>query len=357
MAYVGFDLDETLGRFVMAEFHTYFLYPHKAIFEGQWSGMYGSRKIVPAAPLTDALREKLETAFDHFAACLAKKERDHLGILRPGIDRIARRLYKLKQEGKVKSVLIYSNNGNLAHLHLAAKMIEKLANTPGLFCNFIHWFHPIRASTGEIRYGQPGAADKKIATLYKAFSECTNEPIDYNEFVKNLYFFDDVYHPDIAKAIGNRYFQNPAYKYDADPKAINDCFEKAFVEAGLDQDPEYYAYIQQLGTRTFEEIMRFIQDDLQRAVRKNMRPNNTNFRRKFNLTFPPSQVNKGKFQKAVQTMRALHKKQNVGSELSNAERNILQNAQNTITDYELQNPEQQGGQRSGKRKTRKQRRN
>ena len=167
MAYIGFDLDETLGRFNTPYFYTIFLQPHTVLYRGEWSGVYDRHKYVQEPiPLSPGLENKLNKAFTIFAECLASKE-PALGLLRPSMIEIARRLYELKQEGLVKAVVIYSNNGNLALLHLAAKMIEILANAPGLFCNYIHWYHPSRSM--EIEKKTAGVGYKTLAVLKEAF--------------------------------------------------------------------------------------------------------------------------------------------------------------------------------------------
>jgi hypothetical protein len=354
MAYIGFDLDETLGRFSVVEYYTYFLLPHLSLYKSQWSGMYGGTS-VPEPPLSAELLIKLNGAFDLFIDCLAEKEREGVGLLRPGIVDIAKRLYELKQTSppQVKSVVIYSNNGNLGVLQLAGKLIEKLANAPGLFCNYIHWFHPSRRS--EVVWGRPGHANKTMNVLREAFQSgtCSSEDID----VEKVYFFDDMIHPDIYAKIGNRYIQNPAYKYDADPVILNECFLKAFKDSELGTDSEYAAYLHPL-FRGNPNILGFIQTILQQdqksLVRKSIRPNNTNFHRRFNQTFPRAPIRHNLFTKALQTSRRLEQKLNTGIELKPNEQEKLNQSRSLITQYETENPNAKGGRRY--RKTKKQKR-
>lgn len=356
MAYIGFDLDETLGRFSIAEFNTYFLQPHNSVYRTQLSGKYGTTKRFVAEPaLSEQLLAKLNHAFDLFIECLAEKEQEGLGLLRPGIVEIAKRLYELKQTTppQVKSVVIYSNNGNLVHLHLAGKLIERLANAPGLFCNYVHWYHPSRSN--EVTLGKPGMARKTYQVLVEAFQggSCPHEEID----PEHVYFFDDVIHDDIQDVIGDRYIQNPPYKVDADPAMVNECFQRAFEQAGLESDPEYSAYITPFTgeKNTFQDIMKIIQSYQQSIVRKTAKPNNTNFKRQFNQTFPSPPVSRNVFQKSLQTMRKLEQKQNTGKSLSANEQRLLNQSKNMISRYETQNPST-GGSRRGSRKTKRQRR-
>lgn len=358
MAYIGFDLDETLGRFSVVEPHSYFLQPHNSIYRSQWSGRYGTLYIEEPS-LSETLLAKINQTFDKFIECLAEKEKEGLGLLRPGIVEIARRLYQLKQTSppQVKAVVIYSNNGNLAHLHLAGKLIERLANAPGLFCNYVHWYHPSR--TNEITWGRAGMARKTYQVLLEAFQRgtCPRAEIDADQ----VYFFDDVMHRDIYDIIGDHYIQNPAYKVDAEPVFINECFQRAFEETELDKDPEYIEYITPIanqltrGKISLSDFLTLLRQDQANLVRKTQRPNNTNFRRRFNQTFPAPPISRNRFQKSLQTLRKLEQKQNIGKSLSSDEERLLTQSKNLITTYESQNPSI-GGSRSGSRKTRKQRR-
>jgi hypothetical protein len=348
MAYIGFDLDETLGRFVVPYYHLLFLQPHTSLYKEIWSGLYGTERRREPIPLSSSLRTKLDTAFEMFVDCIAEENQETLGLLRPGILEIARRLHELKTTSppQVRAVVIYSNNGNIASLRLAAKLIEKLASAPGLFCNLVHWFHPSRED--EVEYGNPGSATKTLQTLMNIFQEggCPRGEVD----VENIYFFDDKRHEDIADVIGPRYFLVPAYKVDADPTIFDRCFVKAFETAGLANDPEYWAYIRPLQIKTLREIMNYL-DRGQVKTFKKERVNNTSFRRRFNTTFPAPPVSRNVFQKSLQTMRKLEQKQNTGKNLSANEQRLLNQSKNIITQYEAQNPST-----GGSRKTKKQRR-
>ena len=64
MAYIGFDLDETLGRFNTPYFYTIFLQPHTVLYRGEWSGVYDRHKYVQEPiPLSPGLENKLNKAF------------------------------------------------------------------------------------------------------------------------------------------------------------------------------------------------------------------------------------------------------------------------------------------------------
>lgn len=356
MAYVGFDLDETLGRFGILHAYTCFLQPQTVLYQGIWSGVYGTQKMNPPVPLSDSLEEKLNEAFDIFIECLIEKEKNSpSGVLRPGILEIAKRLYALQQTNPqaVKGVCIYSNNGNLSFLQLAGRMIEGLANTPGLFCNYVHWFHPLRRY--EIRIGFPGTGNKSTQVLQKIFQMCfPGDPVS----VDKLYFFDDVVHQNLYSNLLSHYFQVPAYKFDADHKRFDECFKVAMDTTELGTNTEYLQYISPIGVSSMDDILQFIQNDVSSSQRKMIVPNNSAFQTRFQQVFPKPTVSKTAFTKALQTFRSLEKRLNEGATLTNQEQSVYNQAKTVLTDYENQHPNTAGGKRSGQKikKTRKYRR-
>lgn len=350
MALIGFDLDETLGKFRATEFYLMALQPYTNPYDAVWSGKYGTRKMVPPVPLTESLKAAMDKAFDVFIDCLAEKYKiSDIGLLRSGILDIARRLQELKEAGFVKSVVIYSNNGSLSQLQMASRLIEKVANAPGLFCNLVHWFHPSRQR--EITWAYPGSGDKHLRTLLEAFESgsCKQRDLDIGQ----VYFFDDANHPDIKNILGERYFQVPRYEFDVNSEFLDDCFKKAFFAARLDTNPQYFQYMSPLlkGNLSFEGVKAFI--DSMKEPRTLLKPHNKSFKQKFNLTFP-KRVKQNEFQTAWRTMRSLEKKLNVGNELSANEQASLNRSKTLITQYEAQNPNTMGGKRRA-RKTRRRR--
>lgn len=352
MAYVGFDLDETLGRFSVAHYHTLFLQPHTVVYQGAWSGQYGSRLIEAPIPLSPALKAQLDAAFAKFIDCLAQKEMEDppLGLLRPSMIDLIKRIKVLKEEGEVKAVVIYSNNGNPALLQLAGGMLERIADAPGLFCNYIHWYHPLRQ--GEVTYGRPGTATKSLAILKKAFQTGLCTPGEIPD--EQIYFFDDLNppHPDLQSALGDHYIQLEPYKYDAEYKPINFCFLTILKNSGLLENKEYFDYIAPIvgNRKTVEAILNMIQQDEWSMRRKLLKPNNTTLAQR-TLQLFPRRVSKKNFLKSLQTVRSLEQKQNIGTVLTEGEQVSLRTAQNVVNAYEQQHPNS-----GGSRKTKKQRR-
>jgi hypothetical protein len=352
MAYVGFDLDETLGRFSVAHYYTLFLQPKTVVYEGVWSGLYGTGFIQEPIPLSLSLKAELDSAFAKFIHCVAQKELQNppLGLLRPSMIDFVKRLKELKEEGEVKAVVIYSNNGNLALLHLAGKMLETIANAPNLFCNYIHWFHPLRER--EVTYRKPGAAIKTLSVLKRAFQTglCTPAEIPLDK----IYFFDDLNPPhyDLLYNLEDRYIQIDPYKYDAEFAPLDECFIQVMKESGLSENKEYYEYIAPIigEQKNFQDILNVINQDKLGMQRSLLKPNNTRLVQRTQQLFP-NRVTKRNFLQSLQRVRSLERKQNLGTALTEGEQESLRTAQNVVTAYEQQHPNT-----GGSRKTKKQRR-
>ncbi len=298
MAYVGFDLDETLGRFTVVYWHVMFLTPLKSYYESEGMRVYDGKTVEYIRPpeCSEDLKERMDTALNLFVKKIAEEEKaGRLGFLRPSILPIAKRLWDLQQKGKVKGVVIYSNNGNLGLLHFAAQLIETIAETPRLFCDFIHWYHPLRRyGEVEVNEDRPGSGMKTVRTLYNIFTmgPCSGKgaPESFEDFKNNLYFFDDADHSNISGTIGKqRYFQNPKYIYDVpNYEFINQAFTEAFSESGLYNNDEYEAYAKPLlgSTAILGKIMNFITTEQKSYLKKDSRESNSHFISRFFSTFP-----------------------------------------------------------------------
>lgn len=338
MAYVGFDLDETLGRFSVANSHTFFLQPHIGLYGGVWSGLYGTgtQQVDQPFPLSPDLKTRLDDAFRLFVKCIAEKERQQppLGLIRPSMITLVKQLYELKQVGAVKAVVIYSNNGNLSLLHLAGHVLETLADAPGLFCNYVHWYHPLRKN--EVVPGNPGAATKTLAILKKAFQTGLCTPAEISD--EDVYFFDDLDppHRDLHSKLASRYIQVTPYKYDAMFKPITECLMKAIQTSDLVSNPDYFSYIDPLigHDRSLAGILTFLSDDEKAYRRRLIKPNNARLSASTRHLLPSART----FSRSLSTLRRLETKQNLGTPLTPEEQHELHLAERVITLYEQQNP-------------------
>lgn len=232
MAFIAFDLDETIGRFSTADGYLHFLNP-SVLYQNMLKGHE------PFSPSTE-LQAKIQSFFSAFVDCIHAKE-PNLGMFRPGIFDIMKRVSDAKDRGQVKKVAIYSNNGNMNCLLLASQVIQKQLGRSDFFCDHVNWYDPRR--TGEIERGRPGMATKSIAMLKTIFQgpKCgSNEDISN----KQIYFFDDTVHQNILNAIGiSNYFKVEPFKHDASYYALDECFTSAKEKTGIFEDEEYMRYI------------------------------------------------------------------------------------------------------------------
>lgn len=214
--YIVFDLDETLAH-VHSVFY-FLLYLNYPVFNKDLN------------PSQKQIKEnKLQTAYKNFVKAVAEKEDsdEPLGILAPGVLDLMKQLKRLKESGKLNGIAIYSNNGFLANLHFVRDVIHEVVGSP-LICDCIHWGHHER----QIEYTMPidpGSARKTWAVLSKVLqtgpckAPATLEPSD-------VYFIDDLEHPDLMKVLKENYVLIPPYKYKTNLIKLFDIFEVAVSE-------------------------------------------------------------------------------------------------------------------------------
>jgi hypothetical protein len=209
--YFIFDMDETLGE----------MYPM----------FYFISSLTENIP--EDGKKFYDDAYNIFIKNLLAKElsTEPLGILRPGIFKVMDRLAALKKQGKVRDVVIYSNNGHPESVRFMRDIIN--AKEGELVRECIDWTHPMRE---EERLKQPGAAYKTWNVLKKILVEGNcKAPADLES--KNIYFFDDLDHPDLQKNLGpENYFKVPAYNFRASFDRIADEYRKSLSLAGIQDD-------------------------------------------------------------------------------------------------------------------------
>jgi len=176
MAYVVFDLDGTLADLVGV---------HKLLM---------SLRCEPAWSKDPSPEEQQRyNVYTLFYKMVAAKEQESepLGLFRPGIFDVLRKVKTLKQSRLVKNVIIYSNNSLLLCLEFVRDVIHQVLGYT-LFDDIIHYTHPLRILLED---GTPGPSKtwvemKKILMESKCNAPNTIEPTD-------VIFFDDNYHPNL----------------------------------------------------------------------------------------------------------------------------------------------------------------
>jgi hypothetical protein len=220
MAYVVFDLDGTLADLVAV---------HKLLMalrhEATWS--------------TDPSTEEQErnNVYTLFYKCVAAKETgpEPLGLFRPGIFDLLRKIKTLKQGKIVKNVIIYSNNSLRLCLEFARDVIHQVLGY-NLFDELIHYTHPLRMLLPD---GTPGASKtwaemKKILMESKCKAPITLEP-------KEVIFFDDNYHVNLLVHMPlENYVKVAPYKHIRYTPVI-EIFKSVLISSKIDW-PQFCLY-------------------------------------------------------------------------------------------------------------------
>ena len=148
MAYIGFDLDNTLGFFETVGPIAYLLSPE---FLSNPEEKVGN----PPLNMSRQLKNKLAYVRNLFAANLLKSPKLLDKVLRPNLDALIKPILEAKRGGLDVTVVIYSNTGNCFSTHFAKTLIEKKYNCPGLISLVADVFHPLRSP--ETTPAGPGA--------------------------------------------------------------------------------------------------------------------------------------------------------------------------------------------------------
>jgi len=185
MAYIAFDLDNTLGYF-----------EHVGALANLWSLEMITNPEQSAKNndivISAALKKKLDEVHDTFAVLLLHDPELLAVVLRPDLDGILDPILDSLDEGDVKSVIMYSNSGIYYTLDLAKTLIEDKYKVPGLFSLLVDHWNPLRTAdrvkntTG--RYVEPL---KTMTTLQKLFKEATKDKSEATIPYTSILFVDD----------------------------------------------------------------------------------------------------------------------------------------------------------------------
>ena len=236
--YFIFDMDETLAELYSVYYFIASLRLKEIINENNKDD---------ANNISESLVTSLNKAYNKFVDEVLSEEisNEPLGILRPGILDVMKRLYDLQKQGLVKHVLIYSNNGHLQSLEFIRDLIHKHLGTNNLIGECIHWNHHMR---DEERI--PGVANKTWNVIKNIMvNGLCNAPSDLRP--DNVYFFDDLDHIDLQRALGRNYYKVPAYNFRASFDRIAEIYKEAILSSDVDID-EFIEYIMDIFISTQE---------------------------------------------------------------------------------------------------------
>ena len=207
MVYFIFDLDETL-----AELYSVYYFATSLRLE------------------SSSLELNLDKAYQYFVRdiLLAEISNEPLGILRPGILGVMKKLKDLQKLGKIKNILIYSNNGDIKSLEFIKDLIHLYVGG-GLIKECIHRNHHMRANE---RVNAPHLINKTWNVLRNIMIN-GNTRAATNLDVRDVYFFDDLDHPDLRNKLGINYYKVPRYSFKASIDRIGEIYKNAIYKASI----------------------------------------------------------------------------------------------------------------------------
>jgi hypothetical protein len=184
MAYIAFDLDNTLGFFELTNPMAFLWSPD--FLENPEQSSSNTRLEISAK-----LHNKLKRARQHFANHLLEDNELLSVILRPNLDIMFSQILEARKQKRIKAVIIYSNTGVTYSMELAKYLIEKKYKAPNLISLMADHWHPLRVADRpryipEGRYVQP---EKTIKTLQVLFKAATGQTITPEP--KKILFVDD----------------------------------------------------------------------------------------------------------------------------------------------------------------------
>ena len=220
MVYFVFDMDETL-----AELYSVFYFIASLRLKDSCSD---DKALCDSLPNT--LLSSLNEAYDIFVEAIAAQEASSrpLGILRPGILAVMNRINSLRD--KIDGVIIYSNNGHLESLKFIRDIIHAHLKTTSLIKDCIHWDHHMRDTERNLG---PNAENKTWSVLKSILVHGpTKAPPALTP--AEVYFFDDLDHPDLQRNLGKNYYKVPPYTYRTSFDLIAHIYKDAILKAKVD---------------------------------------------------------------------------------------------------------------------------
>lgn len=219
MSYVVFDLDETMAQL----YSVYYFIASLKLKE-----YVGETRAYILSFFPENLFEEQERAYRLFVKYILEEETSAtpLGILRPGILQIMKKLNKLKSKGKVAHVILYSNNGYLPSLEFVRDLIHLHIGNNTLITECIHRTHPLRAQESNWMM-------KSWDTLRHILINGSCRVLE-SISSGDVYFFDDLNHTDLQTHLAEQYYRVPAYQFRPSFIRISNIYKKAIEDANVD---------------------------------------------------------------------------------------------------------------------------
>jgi hypothetical protein len=219
---IGFDMDQCLVE-------AFNLVPFILFFEVNF-------KVLLLEPGVQALIKKSRDIFYDLIASSEASHTNHVSnahIFRPSLLKLFPALIKLKKEGKINHMFIYSNNGYLQILnaidHILALILKKAPysvneNDLILEDGRLHVLTPRIYIDSTCRVNTEPKIDRFREKSLAGIQACLNESISPSE----LWFFDDsMQHRDLITRLGEHYINVEAYESHMSNKTLIKFFIKS----------------------------------------------------------------------------------------------------------------------------------
>ena len=270
MAYVAFDLDNTLGFFELTN-------PLAFLWSPDFLENPEQSAVNHRLDISSKHNAKLKKARATFANSLLN-DSDLLSlVIRPNIDAII--LPLLKKKKKLKTAIIYSNTGVTYSMELAKYLIEKKFKAPEFISLMADHWHPLRVAdrpryVPEGRYVQPEKTIKTLQLLFRtALGTKTVPPVNKIMFVDDR---DPKHKLEAQEEDGLTYVVPTAFfpKFtDYQKRAIMFLALEALDREGLLSDEEYlssgfcnriipYDYTKRHPVRGFPALFNYVWDQV-----------------------------------------------------------------------------------------------
>jgi len=231
MAHFVFDLDATLADLTMVYHCVAALRVHHPLSQA------------PTTVLAPASVPVLETAYALFVKKILAQ--NTLGILRPGLLDVMKKLHLMKRRGLVASVIIYSNNHYLPNLEFVRDLIHAHVGSNRLISQCIHWDHPLR---NQERTLFPQLYPKTWNGLCAILLHTVHGTLP---MAKDVLFFDDMDHIDLQNTLQSNYYKVPAYQATLPLQPLLHTFMAAIEEARVPMTSLGLYLIQAYGIQQF----------------------------------------------------------------------------------------------------------
>jgi hypothetical protein len=175
-----------------------------------------------------------------------------IGMFRPGIFDVMRRVAKLKRSGAVDGVFIYTNNGSLELAEFVRDVIHRVVRYK-VFDDVIHFYHPLRVAgaNGKTPNQKTWFELHKLLVAGGVRAPAGVQPSE-------VLFFDDQEHTDLMSVLGPNYIKVPEYTYVAPIQPVIDLFTAAFAEYVIPGE-DIFEYVGYNGT--LDHYIRRLQRD------------------------------------------------------------------------------------------------